>query len=199
MFKSKTKTILTILLMIMFITILTTNVKAIDWSQNYDIDFNNKLTSGKDIAYYIVPGNEYTASIPKAVSKLRYPSGMWNPIVLTKTTVQKQSKMDIYQYSEYDGNNAKTSVWRKNDSGTYYNSTGQMESYDWVFGKIYINNNYMSGYDNDLRSTIILHEMCHVYGCKDVGDTSSVMYYMTPYVRALTSDANNVLVNKYNY
>ena len=57
----------------------------------------------------------------------------------------------------------------------------------------------MSGYDNDLRSTIILHEMCHVYGCKDVGDTSSVMYYMTPYVRALTSDANNVLVNKYNY
>lgn len=200
MIKSNKKNILIITLTILFMVTLMPSAKAVvDWSTNYDIDFNNKLTSGKDIAYFVVSGNQYTVSIPQAVSKLRYPSGMWNPIVLTSTTVQTQSKMDIYQYSETDRKNAKTSVWRKNSSGTYYNSTSEMESNDWVYGKIYINDKYMDGYDNDLRSTIILHEMCHVYGCKDIGSNSSVMYYQTPKVRALTSDANTVLVNKYNY
>lgn len=57
----------------------------------------------------------------------------------------------------------------------------------------------MDDYDNDLRSTVILHEMLHVYGCKDINSSSSVMYGATPHVRVLTSDANQVLVNKYNY
>lgn len=196
MIKSKKKITLIIALMIMLSATFITTVQA---TTNTDIDFNNCLTQGKDIAYYIVSGNQYTASIPQAVSKLRYPTGMWNPIVLTPTTVQVQSKMDLYQYSKSDGANAKTSVWRKDASGSYYNSTTQMDSYDWIFGKIYINDNYMDGYDNDLRSAIILHEMGHVYGCKDVATTSSIMYYATPYVRVLTSDVNTVLVNKYNY
>ena len=174
-------------------------VQAYSWETNTDIDFNNKLSQGKDIAYYVVSGNQYTVSIPQAVSKLRYPSGMWNPIVLTKTTVQSQSKMDLYQYSKTDGKNAYTQVWQKNSSGSAYNATSYMESQDWLYGKIYINDNYMDDYDNDLRSTVILHEMLHVYGCKDINSSSSVMYGATPHVRVLTSDANQVLVNKYNY
>lgn len=189
--------IISLIVVTMFITIsFNTNIKA--YTTNTDIDFNNKLTQGKDIAYYMVSGNQYTATIPQAVSKLRYPSGMWNPIVLTSTTVQKNSKMDMYQYSENDGNNAKTSVFRKNTAGVYYNSTSEMDLNDWVYGKIYINDTYMSAYDNNLRSTIILHEMLHVYGCKDINNTSSIMHYSTPSVRNLTSDANAVLVQKYN-
>lgn len=201
MIKLNKKIIFIVLLMIMFGIALTTTVKA-GWETNTDIDWNNRLTQGKDIAYFVVSGNQYTASIPKAVSKLRYPSGMWNPIVLTPTTVQSQSKMDLYQYSEADGYNAYASVWRKNDSGVYYNSTSQKDSLDWVFGKIYINDIYMDKYQNDsneLRATIILHEMLHVYGCKDINNQSSIMYGATPKVRALTSDANTVLVQKYNY
>lgn len=200
MIKSYKKIILIPILMIILGIAFTTSVNADYWWQyNTDVDYNNKLTQGKDIAYYIVSGNQYTVSIPQAVSKLRYPSGLWNPIVLTKTTVQSQSKMDIYQYSADDGNNAKTNVWRKNSSGSYYNSTSEMEKNDWVYGKVWINDLNMDGYDNDLRSAIILHEMCHVYGCKDIKNTDSVMYGATLYVRTLTSDANQVLVNKYNY
>lgn len=194
--KKSLKLILTITLLTILTFIgITLNLTSMG---NTDIDFNNRLIAGKDIAYYIVSGNEYTASIPQAVSKLRYPSGMWNPIVLTKTTVQKQSKMDIYQYSENDGNNAKTNVWI-NNNGTYENATGRMDSMDWLFGKVHINDRNMSAYDNELRSTIILHEMLHVYGCKDIENSSSVMYAYTPYVRKMTSDANAVLVQKYNY
>ncbi len=193
------KTLLILITIFTIILISSTNVQAIDWSQNTDIDFNNRLTEGKDIAYYIVPGNTYTASIPQAVSKLRYPSGMWNPIVLTPTSVQKQSKMDLYQYSSYDGNNAYTEVFRKNSSGQYYQSVSEMDYNDWVYGNIHLNYTYLEGCDKDLRSTIILHEMLHVYGCKDVKFTDSIMYFATSIVRGMTSDANNVLVQKYNY
>lgn len=74
-----------------------------------------------------------------------------------------------------------------------------MDFMDWLFGKIYINDKYMDKFDNNLRSTVIVHEMLHVYGCKDINNTGSVMHYQTPYVRGLTNDANNVLVQKYNY
>ena len=122
---------------------------------------------------------------------------MYNPIVLNPTSVQISSKMDIYQYNKVDGHNAAASVFRKNTSGVYYNSTAAMDTYDWVYGNIYINHNYMYFYSSDLRSTIILHEMLHVYGCKDIATTASIMYWLTPSVRAMTSDANTVLNNKY--
>lgn len=164
---------------------------------NTDIDFNGKLSQGRDVYYWVSPSNEYISSIPSAVSKLRYPSGMYNPIVLNKTSVQKQSKIDIYQYSSRDNTNAYQQSFRKNANGQYYNCTSQMDSYDWVFGKVYINDQYMKNYNNDLKSTIILHEILHNYGCKDIANSSSIMYFATPNVRGLTSDANRVLNNKY--
>lgn len=166
---------------------------------NTDIDWNNKLTQGVNINYWIAPGNEYTATIPKAVSKLRYPSGLWNPIVLNPTTVKSNSKMDIYQYSNSgDGTVASASVFRKNSSGSYYNSTSEKDKYDWVYGDLKINDHYMKKYDSDTKASILLHEMLHVYGCKDVSNKNSIMYYSTnTSVKNLTSDANNVLNNKY--
>lgn len=186
-----------LLIAIIFFSI-TFNMK-LKVNANTDIDWNNRLIDGKDIAYYIIPGNEYTVSIPQAVKKLINPSGMWNPIKLSATSVQKHSKMDIYEYSEADGRNANTSVFIKNSNGVYENSTARKDSIDWLFGDIHINDNYMSGYDNDLRSTIILHEMLHVYGCKDIINENSIMYKSTPLVRSLTSDANDVLIAKYDY
>ena len=76
----------------------------------------------------------------------------------------------------------------------------ELDSIEWIYGKIYLNDANLDPCDNDLRSTIILHEMCHVYGGKDVYDNANtIMYGRTPTVRGLTSDFNSVLVNKYNY
>ena len=61
MIKSKKKITLIIALMIMLSATFITTRQA---TTNTDIDFNNCLTQGKDIAYYIVSGNQYTASIP---------------------------------------------------------------------------------------------------------------------------------------
>lgn len=91
--------------MIAMIAVLCTTLTGTYTAQattNTDIDWNNKLTQGTDIYYWVSSGNGYTDSISSAKSKLRYPSGMYNPIVLNSTSVQSQSKMDIYQYSSND-------------------------------------------------------------------------------------------------
>lgn len=64
------------------------------------ISWNGKLSQGKNIYYWLAPGCQYNVSISQAVSKLRYPSGMWNPIVLNRTSVKSRSKMDFYQYND---------------------------------------------------------------------------------------------------
>ena len=60
---------------------------------------------------------KYTVAIPQAVKKLRYPKGMWNPIVLNRTTNKPSSKMDLYQYKFPDGRNAYTEVYRAKTNG----------------------------------------------------------------------------------
>ncbi|MGL4741323.1 MAG: hypothetical protein ACRC41_11050 [Sarcina sp.] len=56
----------------------------------------------------------------------------------------------------------------------------------------------MKKYESDQKASILLHEMLHIYGCKDINNKSSIMHYTTSTsVKKLTSDANNVLNNKY--
>lgn len=166
---------------------------------NTDIDYNNKMTSGRDIAYYIAPGTEYTVSIPSAAQKLMYPSGMSNNIVLSRTTNSNASKMDFYQYRTADGIAAKTSSWRKNSAGAYYAMPViEKDSYDWVYAEIHINDYYMAGYTNTNRDKVLIHEMLHGYGLKDINRPTSIMHYTVGgSATGLTSDANTVLNQKY--
>ena len=174
--------------------------------------FDGKMTNGKDIYYWIDSSCQYTASIPQAVSKLRYPSGMWNPMVLNKTTTKSYSKMDFYQY--YDENStspAGTNLYPAKINGKEQNplSKSDANSMDWAYTKIYINDaviypqdlNGQCRYDPDLLSTIILHVICHAYGGNHVFEPQScIMYYKTDFtIRGLCSDFNDVLVQKYNY
>ncbi|MGL6247890.1 MAG: hypothetical protein ACRC3A_02240 [Culicoidibacterales bacterium] len=164
---------------------------------NTDIDFNNKLTNGQNIAYMIHPGVEYTQSIPNAVQKLMYPSGLTNNLVLNRTTNYTTSKLDFYQERVVNNINAYARVFRKNTAGAYYNSTSQMDSLDWIYGEVFLNDYRMVGYSNTVREAIIIHEMLHVYGCKDITNSASIMYMYTPLATGVTSDANRVLNNKY--
>jgi len=197
MLKSKNKLFIIGVLFVILCLGLSTKVQAAE-----RINWNGRLKSGKDIYYWIDSSCQYTATIPQAVSKLRYPTGLWNPIVLNKTTTKSYSKMDFYQYYDSSSNlYAYTERYKAKTNGTENIAyLSELDSIEWIYGKIYLNDANLDPCDNDLRSTIILHEMCHVYGGKDVYDNANtIMYGRTPTVRGLTSDFNSVLVNKYNY
>lgn len=176
------------------------------------ISWNGKMNDGKNIYYWIDSSCQYTATIPQAVSKLRYPSGLWNPMVLNKTTTKSYSKMDFYQY--YDVNTisiAGTIVYPAKINGQEQNplTLNLLDSTNWQYAKIRINDgviyppdkNGNCAFDPDLLSTLILHEICHAYGGKDVYDNvNTIMFGRDSIaVRSLTSDFNDVLVQKYNY
>jgi hypothetical protein len=189
-----------ILFCITFATFFWTSL--ITFASAEDIDWNNKLTQGANIAYWIDSSCEYTVSIPSAANKLMNPIGMTNPLVISKTTVKSSSKIDFYQKYANDGYVASTSVFRKNSSGVYYQMpVSEKEIYDWVYGEIRLNDYYMGSYTNANREKTIIHEMLHVYGLKDLYDSSnswSIMYgYSSGTATALTSDANAVLNAKY--
>ena len=184
-------------LMILAMLFLATNVHAYD-----KIYWDGRMYNGKDIYYWIDSDCEYTGSIPQAVSKLRYPPGMWNPMVLNQTTTKSYSKMDFYQY--YDSSTNTLAYTERYKAKTNGNENiaylSELDYIEWIYAKIYINDYHLDGYTSDLRSTIILHEICHGYGGKDVYDNPyTIMYGYTPVVTGLTSDFNDVLVDKYDY
>lgn len=162
--------------------------------------WNNKLTSGTKIAYRIASNCQYTTSIPNAVQRLMYPPGMSNPIVLWKTDVYMDSKMDFYQYYNNwtDANiNAYAETYRK-IAGQYYRMyTYEKDLYDWIYGDISINDYNMDPYSNNTRELVIMHEMMHVYGSIDIDNQFSILYRYTPTCNGLTSDANSILNDKY--
>ena len=197
MFKFRKKIVILFVLMMLAETILSTKVSAAE-----RIYYYGKMSEGKDIYYWVDSNCQYTVSIPQAVSKLRYPSGMWNPIVLNSTTTKSYSKMDLYQiYDSSSNSNAYTQFYKAKTNGNENIAyIRELDSIEWIYNKIYINDYHMARYNSDLCSTIILHEMCHCYGGKDVYDNpNTIMYGFTPVVRELTSDFNAILVEKYNY
>jgi hypothetical protein len=141
----------------------------------------------------------YQSRIASAVQKIMYPTGLSNPIILWRTTTNSDSKMDFYLDGNIGANvNASTSCWRKVNGKYEAMPLSQLDTYDWVYGVIRINHTLMNGYTNVVREAVIIHEMMHVYGAKDINDSSTIMYRNTPLVTGLTADANQVLVNKYS-
>lgn len=201
MLKLKNK-IYKVSLIVLFLAIMT-NISSFSNATTQDLDYNNKLIDGKDICYWIDSSCQYTATIPSAVSALRYPSGMWNPIVLTKTTVKSQSKIDFYQENSNQGYSARTNIFARKTNGQE-NQLGwsQADYQDWLYGKIYLNDTDLDGASTNYRMNTVLHEMLHVYGLKDIYDDRGCIMYGGVgdwTIVGLTRDANNILVQKYNY
>ncbi len=76
----------------------------------------------------------------------------------------------------------------------------EKDYYDWVYGEIYINDFNMSRLSTpNPRELVIMHEMLHVYGCRDINQPSSILHGTSVGWTAsnLTADANTVLKNKY--
>ena len=78
----------------------------------------------------------------------------------------------------------------------------QLNLYDWVYGEITLNDYYMDDMTSNHRSATVLHEMLHVFGLNDLYNQSnkgSIMYgFDNRNTMVMTSDANQVLNDKYN-
>ncbi|APZ50022.1 hypothetical protein BW721_10505 [Jeotgalibaca sp. PTS2502] len=168
------------------------------------------MTQGVDISYRINSGVKYTVSIPRAVQMLMYPGGgLSNRLILSQTSSYNASKMDFYQYrNTNDAAVAKTKNFRKNSSGSYYAMpVVTKDTYDWVYAEVHINDGriYSSNgtqlFSNSKIQAVLIHEMLHGYGLKDLYNSSnrnSIMYgYVSGTATGLTSDANKVLNSKY--
>lgn len=201
-----TKKIMLIVILLVSSIIISSKVNAAE-----TLYYGGKMIAGKDICYWIDPSCQYTVTIPQAVSKLRYPSGLWNPMVLNKTTTKSQSKMDFYQVYESNTNMVAQTIRypaKVNGEEQWPLSLDQADYTDWLYTKIQINDtkiypaslNGKCKYDSDLLSTLILHEICHAYGGRHVNNLDCIMHVDdTLTVRGLCSDFNAILVQKYNY
>lgn len=103
---------------------------------------------------------------------------------------------------------AKTKSFRKNSSGNYYAMpVVTKETYDWVYAEVHINDGriYSSNgtqlLSNSKIQAVLIHEMLHGYGLKDLynsANRNSIMYgSISGTATGLTSDANRVLNSKY--
>jgi hypothetical protein len=171
------------------------------------ISWKGKLTPGQTnhtIAYWwdTSVSTAYQNRIVTAREKIMYPTGMSNPIILWRTTVNNDSKMDFYQINTDSIFNMATYLYKKDTPTSAYRklNTSELDTTNWVYGIINIYDKNVKNFSNTYKEVIIMHEMMHVYGGKDIfGDTTSIMCGLAlPNLTGLTADANQLLINKYS-
>ena len=205
----KKNVICILLISFMFLVFPLRNVSALTYINGERIDWAKEMTLATSINYWLAPGNTYTVSIPNAVQTLMYPNtGQYNPLNLYPTTIQQKAKIELYQDNNVSPYTAATSVYRKNSSGIYYAMPiAEKDTYDWVWAKIILFENNMVNLSSDLKKTIIVHEMLHAYGLRDLynySNNNSIMHgYWDQWTQSViqagvTNDANNILNEKYN-
>ena len=115
--------------------------------------------------------------------------------------------MDFYQFSTknppgYEIAGVAKTI-RKNSAGKYLSmQPEERDIYEWMYGEVWINDYYMDGFSNKERELVIVHEMLHVFGSKDMYKPTSILHYSMDNIRyngvnGVTSDANNMLKSKY--
>lgn len=188
--------------------ILSSTAYAYTYINGERIDWKRKMTDGRSIYYWIAPTCEYTVSVPAATQLLMYPNnGLSNPMNLYSTNQQSNGKIEFHQYYVNTSTAAKTRSYRKNSSANYYAMPkSEKDQYDWVWAKIEINDYKMDGMSNTLRKTILVHEMLHAFGLRDLYESSnrgSIMYgyynqwHSNVLNEGVTEEANDILNEKY--
>lgn len=221
------KTVVSIFSAVLIMFAVAVSAFALDSSET--IAYKKKMTTagmgpGK-IHYWIDSGCTYTVSIPNAASGLANPpGGLTNPLALSYTSVQSYAKMEFYEIYGTQGiwekAFAATMVFRKNGSGIYEVMTAvEREFSDWVYATIFLNEalmgdahwnstlkklptNITGGSVNAFRKKVIMHEMAHAFGCKDLYNNSNKDSLMFANGIAstginVTSDVNKVFNDKY--
>ncbi len=173
-------------------------VKAAD-----TIAWENKLIGGSSILYYVDSGcMSYSSVIYSAEVEMEIPANtsLTNNIKMSRTSIKSSSQMDIYKINQsYTTAVARTSCYLPNSSQPMY--VYQKDQYDWYWAKIEINAPLFDDYSYSKQKVIVVHEMLHAYGLRDLYDDSnywSIMYNnVFGTATGMTVDANNVLRDKY--
>lgn len=155
------------------------------------VEFSRKMLNATNTNYYYFPGFEYTATVPNAVTKLMYSKNYFgdttihNNLYLYETTVHANASIDFKQEYLQNTVNAKTSFYRKNSSGVYYQMLiSELDISDWVYATITINDYNMNGYQSWKREAVVLHELLHAYGIRDLynyANRYNIMYGLSYY------------------
>lgn len=208
MINTMKKTILFVILTLLSIVLLSAFSKTFAYSYN-GIAWDKKMTSGKDIYYWVDSSiSNYSSDISASKNMLRYPPGLWNPMVLNQTTTKSWSKIDYYGDDASGSSAASTLCFRPKVNGVEqpFTNPSQKDSENWLYAKVTIHKGHFNTHPTAVskESLIILHETCHAYGGRDVYDDahkSCIMYgwYDASTATGLDSAFNQVLVDKYNY
>ena len=175
-------------------------IYIVDNSSASNTTYARKLEGGPRHSYWVASGNGYLTSISSAVNGLMWPgNGMSNRMDLWRTTNINESRMDFYQINSNLGFVARTSTYRMVNGQYRAMPLTERETHDWVYGEIEINHALMQFLSPDQRRDMIIHEMMHVYGAKDLPtNPNSVMFWHEKAnITGLTSDANAILNAKY--
>jgi len=180
------------------------------------ISYKMRITPGQNnhtIAYWWATSgskavnSKFQNRILAAREKIMYPGGgMTNPIILWRTTNNNDSKMDFYQMNLGDDIPAIATSWRRPTPTSQYQrmQLSDKDKFNWVYGEITLNHKFVEKHDpsDTLLEAIIIHEMMHVYGAKNIYDNRKSIMHGHPdqwqNVKGLTADANQLLRNKYS-
>lgn len=148
-------------------------------------DNNYYLAEGVgDVDYYIMSSaSAYTSLIHNAANNWVYTGFGYNPIYMYHTTDFNASNMDIYNadvYESYMNANGVDGLTIMVDVRTSGHVDVDPTQSFWDYGKIYLNQNYFSGYSDTVKQGVIAHEMGHVMAlAHNTTTTDSLMYPYT--------------------
>lgn len=148
-----------------------------DWEWNYN----------GAAYYYVVSISSTYATAAKEAAANWYKTGYHtNPLYpMTKTSVQKNSPMDLYNQNLGDNVNGQTTFFIQGGTEVSVNQDGPARN--WLYCKILINESFFNKkYSTNAtkKKVLILHEMGHVFGLAHTSSTATVMY---PYMSQCTA------------
>lgn len=124
-----------------------------------------------------------------------YP-GWSNPINFYAVS-EANSNMDFKQ--TYDKNSRYSAYVETYKYGRILVTPAQKDYMDWRFGVIHLNEYRMGSMNSNDVIGIIVHEIGHVLGLKDVNNINvSIMHFNDErFHKRVTNDANSAIVRKY--
>lgn len=141
---------------------------------------------GSNNQHYYVTSSAmpYESSIDSAICDWIYTTsriGVTTPISYTQTSVQANSRMDIYAGAYWPSSSGikGAAYWMSGSSPVpggdgVTSTTGPLT--DWVWGKIKLNNPNFSNLGTWDRKGVVAHEMGHVFGLAHVTATNVIMW-----------------------
>lgn len=174
-------------LLFVLLQIPTTAYAYKDYS-DYNLKYGVGAYGASDQHYYVTSSaTPYESSIDSAVHDWIYTTsriGVTTPISYTQTSVQANSRMDLYAGAYWPSSSGikGATYWMSGSSPVsggdgVTSTTGPLS--DWVWGKIKLNTPNFSDLGAWDRKGVVAHEIGHVFGLAHVTAANAIMWNYT--------------------